>query len=267
MKTRSFLKWAGSKFTLLSRILGSLPKGSRFVEPFAGSGVVFLNTDYPRYLLAETNSDLITLFQYIQEEGEQFIEDARRYFVNQNTAQAYAQLRREFNESSDPRLRSLLFIYLNRHGYNGLCRYNQRGLYNVPFGRHTYTAFPEKALRHFYQKSQHTQFLEADFRTTFSMATPGDVIYCDPPYVPLTKTAYFSSYTRHPFTEIEQIALADMAMQAASKGITVIISNHDTAFTRYHYRHANLQSFPVRRLISCKSGQRIAVNELLAVFQ
>lgn len=267
MKTRSFLKWAGSKFTLLSRILESLPKGPRFIEPFTGSGVVFLNTDYPCYLLAETNPDLITLFQCIQREGEGFIEDAKRYFVNHNTAAAYTQLRSEFNESCDPRLRSLLFIYLNRHGYNGLCRYNQRGLYNVPFGRHTSTAFPEKALRHFYQKSQQTQFLEADFRTTFAMAIPGDVIYCDPPYVPLTKTACFSSYTRHPFTEMEQIALADMAREAANKGITVIISNHDTEFTRHHYRHACLQSFPVRRLISCKSGQRVAVNELLAVFQ
>ena len=160
-----------------------------------------------------------------------------------------------------------MFLYLNRHGYNGLCRYNQKGIYNVPFGRYKKPYFPHAEMLCFHQKSQNTTFLHGDFRHTFSKAKPGDLIYCDPPYAPLQQISNFSSYTNKKFGEQEQIDLAELAIHAVSRGITVVISNHDTAFTRHHYRFSEIKSFPVRRSISCNPENRIAVQELLAIFR
>ncbi|HHF7349467.1 TPA: Dam family site-specific DNA-(adenine-N6)-methyltransferase [Legionella feeleii] len=267
IKTKPFLKWAGSKFRCIETILNSLPAAERLIEPFTGSGAIFVNSHYKNYLLAEENSDLIALFTCLQKEGEVFIDYCARFFVSENNcASKYYQLREEFNQSTDTRLRAALFLYLNRHGYNGLCRYNRRGLYNVPFGRYSKPYFPRLEMIHFQQKSHSAQFVQGDFRQTFAQARTGDLIYCDPPYVPLSASANFASYTNKKFNEADQIDLAQLAMESATRGITVVISNHDTPFTRHHYRNSQMISFPVNRFISCQGNKRHPAQELVAVF-
>ena len=267
-KIKSFLKWAGSKYRCLDNILGELPAADRLIEPFTGSGAVFINADYPNYLLAEDNKDLVRLFHCLQQEGESFIAYCEQFFSQVNNCSSkYYQLREEFNICSDPRQRAATFLYLNRHGYNGLCRYNQKGTYNVPFGRYKKPYFPRAEMLYFHQKSQRATFTHNDFRQTFKEARSGDLIYCDPPYAPLEQRSNFSAYTSIKFGEQEQIALATLAMDGANRGITVIISNHDTDFTRHHYRHSEIKSFPVKRMISCHAKHRVAVQELLAIFR
>lgn len=268
IRRRSFLKWAGNKYSSLDNILAVLPKASRLIEPFAGSGVIFLNADYPQFIIGEENTDLIALFQALQQEGPVFISDCKFFFNDtSNTASYYYQRRDEFNQCTDPRQRALLFLYLNRHGYNGLCRYSIKSGYNVPFGDMKAPYFPEQEMQHFHQKSQQASFLQADFKETFKQARSGDVIYCDPPYAPRTQFSNFSSYTHKKFGEQEQIALAELAASYASKGITVVISNHDTTFTRHQYRDSQIISFPVKRTINCQGANRLPVQELLAIFK
>ena len=140
---RPFLKWAGSKYRIIDHIQGMLPEGERLVEPFAGSGAVFLNTDYNRYLLADNNADLISLYQILSSQGEVFIELCSRLFRDTTNKEAYYYRRRdEFNKTRNAERKAALFIYLNRHGYNGLCRYNSKGGFNVPFGRYKKPYFP-----------------------------------------------------------------------------------------------------------------------------
>ncbi len=238
------------------------------IEPFAGSAAIFNNTDYPSYLLAEENQDLVSLFQHLKTEGEDFIQVCKSYFVTENNnSTSYYELREQFNLSTATRERAILFLYLNRHGYNGLCRYNKKGIYNVPFGQYIKPYFPEKEMRYFHEKSQQATFIQADFRDTFSRALPGDLIYCDPPYAPLVQISNFSAYTHKGFGEQEQIILSNLAKESADRGITVIISNHDTKFTREQYRGAKIKSFKVSRRISCKAGKRSPAKELLAIFQ
>ena len=268
-RTRPFLKWAGGKYRCLEQVINALPKGKRLVEPFAGSGVVFLNASYPDFLLTDSNQDLIVLYQYLQSEGTRFIHYCARFFCDKNNqSDIYYQYRIEFNNSKlGTRRRAALFLYLNRHGYNGLCRYNLSGQYNVPFGRYIKPYFPQQELELFSQKSQSAKFVHADFESTFENTQTGDVIYCDPPYVPLSKTSQFTTYTRHGFGESEQMRLAALAKTAASQNIPVIISNHDTPFTRDLYQGASeMISFSVRRNISCKGSQRLTVRELIAIF-
>lgn len=268
IKIKPYLKWAGSKYRCLDTIMASFPKADRLIEPFTGSAAVFMNADYPLYVLAEENQDLINLFQFIRQEGISFIEYCESFFcLTNNQSQCYYQLRKQFNLCSDRRERAALFLYLNRHGYNGLCRYNQKGIYNVPFGRYKKPYFPRLEMLYFHQKSQHATFMHGDFRQTFATAKHGDLIYCDPPYAPLPQSSNFSSYTDKKFGETEQIALAELARDCANRGITVIISNHDTSFTRHHYRHGEIKSFPVKRLISCHAENRMEVQELLAIFR
>ncbi|MGD8484718.1 MAG: Dam family site-specific DNA-(adenine-N6)-methyltransferase, partial [Thioalkalispiraceae bacterium] len=185
---RPFLKWAGNKFRIMNQIHKLLPAdGKRLIEPFAGSAAVFLNTNYARYLVCDTNPDLINLYNTLKKEGPDFIRYCKRYFTEKNnSAEKYYYYREQFNQTSDIRKRSALFVYLNRHGYNGLCRYNASGGFNVPFGRYQRPYFPEKEMLFFHRKAKRASFKVASFENIMRKARQGDVIYCDPPYVPLS---------------------------------------------------------------------------------
>lgn len=268
IKVRPFLKWAGNKYHCMEQLLTAFPKAPRLIEPFAGSAAVFMNTDFPQYVLAENNPDLIALYRYLQREGDTFIRYCQDWFVEKhNTSDSYYLWREAFNQERDQRIRAAVFLYLNRHGYNGLCRYNSRGIYNVPFGRYQKPYFPQREMQIFHAKSQSATFVYGDFKQTFLQARSGDVIYCDPPYAPLKQSSNFSAYTGKKFTEADHIELAQCAIEAADRGMTVVISNHDTAFTRQQYRDADIKSFQVCRLINCKTQQRLPVRELIAVFR
>lgn len=266
-RMKPFLKWAGSKYRILDRILGQLPSGDRLIEPFAGSAALFLNTEYPAYWIADANRDIINLYEQIQLEGEAFIQYCRSFFCPENNArEAYLQYRVLFNVTGDARLKAALFLYLNRHGYNGLCRYNSRGKYNVPFGRYVTPYFPQEEMRFFAEKSRNAVFSCTDFENTMRQAVPGDVVYCDPPYVPLSVTASFTGYHTGGFDDSQQIRLRDLAMELAAKGIPVLISNHATPHTVELYASATITVFPVQRFISCNGGKRSMADEVLALF-
>ena len=265
---RPFLKWAGNKYRVIERIKKLLPSGSRLIEPFTGSGAVFLNTDYEHYLLSDNNPDLVNLYNILKQEGDKFIRYCKRYFNgNYNNSESYYQLRDRFNHCRNPRQKAALFVYLNRHGYNGLCRYNAKGGYNVPFGRYNRPYFPQKEMLAFHYKAQRAEFIISSFETTMNNTHHGDVIYCDPPYVPLSNSANFTSYSAGGFNLDKQQQLAQLAEQAASRGIPVLISNHNTHFTQQAYQMAtHRDTFQVRRYISCNGEKRQNAVEVLALF-
>jgi DNA adenine methylase len=264
---KPFLKWAGGKFRIADKVIGTLPRGKRLVEPFVGSGAIFINAGFENNLVADANNDLIVLFNHLKNEGQEFIEFTKKYFISENnTQEVFYGLRELFNTTSDSRIKSALFIYLNRHCFNGLCRYNSKGGFNVPFGRYAKPYFPEEELISFYKAAQHTLFVHQDFRTTMSACSTGDVIYCDPPYAPLTATASFTDYTTAGFSEMDQRDLADFAESLRARNIPVSVSNHDTEFTRELYQGAAIQTFNVQRFIASASKNRIAAPELIASY-
>jgi DNA adenine methylase len=269
MHIRPFLKWAGGKYRILDRILRELPMGARFVEPFAGSCAVYLNANFPGALICDRNGDLINLYRHIQQEGEDFMQYCAAFFSPENnTRSGYMALRNQLNASSVTRERAALLLYVNRHAFNGLIRYNAKGGFNVPFGRYKKPYFPFNELRAFYSKTQSTptEFMEADFRSVFARLKAGDVVYCDPPYVPLSRTSSFTAYAGNTFQERDQADLAELAREAWQKGVYVVLSNHDTALTRHLYSTAVLKRFAVQRCISRNGEHRDAAPELLAVY-
>ncbi len=264
---KPFLKWAGNKYRIIDRIKAVLPSGNRLVEPFAGSGAVFLNTEFSEYLVADSNADLIDLFKIIQTQPEKFVSDTKKLFLSEtNNQEVFYKYRAEFNSSKDIYRKSTLFVYLNRHCYNGLCRYNSKGGFNVPFGRYTQPTFPENEIFGFSLKSKRVVFEHADFEKTLSKVKAGDVVYCDPPYVPINSTSNFTDYTKGGFGDEQQRKLANLAVALMNAGVIVVISNHDTALTREVYSEAKLDMFDVQRFISANATNRNKASELIAVF-
>jgi DNA adenine methylase len=197
----------------------------------------------------------------------EFIDYAKELFgPSTNTESAYYAFREEFNSTTDVQRKSALFIYLNRHCFNGLCRYNSKGAFNVPFGRYSSPSFPTEEVRYFASKSKAATFLLSGFVETMEGAKEGDVVYCDPPYVPLSDTSNFTDYTQDGFSSQDQEQLATAAKRLMHRGIPVIISNHDTAFTRTIYASARIEAFQVQRFISRDAGNRGKAAELLASF-
>lgn len=242
--------------------------GARLIEPFVGAGAVFVNTAYANNLLCDSNRDLISLYGVLRCQGSKFVQRCQKLFTPENNTelQFYA-LRQEFNRCADEERRAALFVYLNRHCYNGLCRYNQKGKFNTPFGRYEQPYFPAEEMMLFAAKLKTAGLKCQDFRITLQAAGAGDVVYCDPPYVPLSDTAYFTDYFSGGFRLADQEDLAKYAAEAARRGATVLLSNHDTAITRRLYRLASpIISVMVSRTISCDGENRKKAKELVAVF-
>ncbi|MDA9557715.1 Dam family site-specific DNA-(adenine-N6)-methyltransferase [Vibrio sp.] len=268
-KQRAFLKWAGGKYGLVEDIRRHLPEANKLIEPFVGAGSVFLNTDYDHYLLADINPDVINLYNLLKAEPEKYIEESKRWFTPQhNDKEVYLDVRQQFNQTDDIWYRSLAFLYMNRFGFNGLCRYNQKGGFNVPFGSYKKPYFPEQELEFFSEKAKKATFICEGYAETFRRARKGSVVYCDPPYAPLSTTANFTSYSGKGFSLDDQAHLAEVAEHAAlNRHIPVLISNHDTMLTRRLYHGAKLNVIRVKRTISRNGAGRNKVDELLALFQ
>lgn len=267
-KNRAFLKWAGGKYSLVEHINARLPQANKLIEPFVGAGSVFLNTHFKRYLLNDINPDLINLYNLLKAQPDAVIHDTQRFFTPEYNREAmYYDLREEFNQTSDPYYRAILFVYLNRHGYNGLCRYSLGGRFNVPFGRYKKPYFPAEEMTIFAEKAQRATFTCLPFEKVFSRARKGNVIYCDPPYAPISKTAAFTSYAAHSFGMDAQTKLARLAVRTSAKRrIPVLISNHDIPVIRELYQGADFTNLSVKRSISQKGATRKPVPEVLAYF-
>jgi DNA adenine methylase len=263
---KAFLKWAGGKtqsIRMISDAVGYFD--GRFIEPFVGSGVVFLNMPAVGYILGDYNKDLISVYQALRD-NDSFISDLRNLFSEPfNDSEKFYNLRQRFNTIEDGYEKALIFVYLNRHCFNGLCRYNKSGGFNVPYGKYSDVHFPEKELIEFKKKlTDNCEILCQSFEHTMKLAKPRDVIYCDPPYVPLSSTASFTDYSVGGFTEDQQKLLAKLAEESCA---TTLISNHDTEFTRSIYSKATkTRTRKVSRFISAKAMSRKPVYELLAIY-
>lgn len=265
---KPFLKWPGNKVKLVDKIASVLPKGRRLIEPFVGSGAVFMNTNYSDYLLADNNADLIGLFRSLRTLKGRFIDCASALFGPQgNCSDTYYQRRVEYNRTQDATFKAALLVYLNKHCYNGLMRYNKKGGFNTAFGDYANPYFPKEEMEEFAVKSSQAIFWHCDFRHTLENAQRGDVVYMDPPYVPLSATADFTGFTADGFTQTDHESIVWWANELAGKGIPVLISNHDTPYTRELYVGADEHYYhSVQRNISCKGDGRGCAPEVLALY-
>lgn len=267
------LKWAGNKYRVLPHLIPHIGYPKRYCEPFGGSLSVALNIQAEQYILNDVNKDLIAIYQnLVNPNDDSFIHYCNEIFIPENnTKEAYLEFRQYFNQSIDTKERARLFIYLNRHCFNGLSRYNSKGMFNVPFGKYDKPKCPTEEMmnfRMFFLCKQLVRFTSLSFEDSslYDELEVGDVVYMDPPYVPASNTANFTSYATEGFAHSQQIELAQLAESLASKGIKVIVSNHDVPITRELYKNATIYPIQVTRTIAAKGGSRKKANELIVVY-
>ncbi|EBS1713450.1 TPA: Dam family site-specific DNA-(adenine-N6)-methyltransferase [Salmonella enterica] len=265
---RPFLKWAGGKYSLLPELDRLIPAGKRLIEPFVGGGSVFLNSDkHERFLLADVNADLINLYQMLAVVPDSVIGEAIKAFRHLNDVENYIAIREAFNaQQLNATERAAAFLYLNRHCFNGLMRYNLDGFFNVGWGKYKAPYFPEEEIRAFRQKSHACVFMTAGFERTLRLAGDGDVVYCDPPYEPMPGTAGFTTYASGGFSWDSQVALAESCVAAHQRGAKVFISNSTAPrVIELYERHGfTLHRVNARRSISSKGSTREIANDIVA---
>ncbi|MGS8551301.1 Dam family site-specific DNA-(adenine-N6)-methyltransferase [Salmonella enterica] len=265
---RPFLKWAGGKYSLLPELDRLIPAGKRLIEPFVGGGSVFLNSDkHERFLLADINADLINLYQMLAVVPDSVIAEAMKAFRHLNDVENYTVIREAFNaQKLNATERAAAFLYLNRHCFNGLMRYNLDGFFNVGWGKYKAPYFPEEEIRAFRLKSHACVFMNAGFERTLRLAGDGDVVYCDPPYEPMPGTAGFTSYASGGFSWDSQVALAESCVAAHQRGAKVFISNSTAprVIELYEQHGFTLHRVNARRSISSKGSTRETANDIVA---
>ncbi len=197
-------------------------------------------------------------------DADSFINDSKWLFSDGNTDEKYKELREEFNgrDIDLPCFRTAaLFLFLNKHGFNGLCRYNKKGLFNVPFGYYKNTYFPEEEIRAFSAKSQKVNIRCRGWADTLLQVCAGDGIYCDPPYM----GTGFTQYHAAGFGDSDQESLAwHLQVINAIRGIPVTVSNSIDAKELYADLGFTIHEIEAPRSISA-NGNRKKAPEIIAV--
>jgi DNA adenine methylase len=265
---RPFLKWAGSKNQLLPIYRSFFPspdKVHRYLEPFVGCGAVFFDVQRllaPRHsVLCDNNAELITAFQVVRDQVDDLISALKDYAQGHNSSLFY-EIRKQ--QPSDPVAIAARLIYLNKTCFNGLYRVNSKGIFNVPFGRYKNpTILMEDRLREASKVLQGVEIRAQDFRKVPSYAEPGDFIYFDPPYHPLSGTSSFTSYTKGSFLEQDQRDLAEVYHRLDRMKCLLMLSNSDTPLIRELYKKFTIHEVQARRNINSKGEKRGRITELV----
>ena len=292
---RPFLKWAGGKRQLLPELRRYYPeKFGTYHEPFLGSGAVFFDLVNLGRLtggavrLTDMNSDLVGCWLRLRKTPSAVVKRLRELQAdhNANPRDHYYRVRNEFNPLRDaimngggPQAKkytarlAAMFIYLNRTGYNGLFRLNSRGWFNVPRGKYKNPKIcDEDNLRRVYStlSGLSAELQHASFEAVERVARPGDFVYFDPPYAPMSATARFTSYTAGGFGDEEQQQLQQVIFQLADKGCHVVLSNSTAPQITALYRNSEAQKLdialhtvPARRAINSNASRRGHVDEYI----
>lgn len=267
---KPFLKWAGGKHSQITQINHYLPKGNRLIEPFVGAGSVFMNSGFKDVVLNDVNPDLINLYGMLKHQGQRLLDEAELLCKWVKTEDRYYEVQDRFNtrEYTDYSM-AAFFLVLNRTGFNGLCRYNQKREFNVPWGKKAQAYYPRAELEEYLASGFNPQLFCTDFATVMALARSGDVIFCDPPYHPMPGKDGFTTYSGKKFDLNDQKRLVDMAVEARKRGVPTVITNSSAPIIIDMYKKAGFDIHPLvaRRSIAASGDQRGDVNDIIAVLK
>jgi DNA adenine methylase len=262
--TRPFLKWAGGKRQLLPRLLELAPRTfGHYFEPFLGGGALFFALRPARATLSDLNVRLIRTYKGVRDNVDAVIRLLSSYPPHL-TRFYYSMRRVDIDVRGDTEV-AAWFIYMNKTAYNGLYRVNRRNQFNVPFGRYKNpTICDEPTLRACSSALAGTELRAEDFEVAVARAKRGDFVYFDPPYVPLSATSSFTSYTWQGFSARQHRRLRDVALRLKRRGVSVLLSNSSTPLVRDLYSDGfELIEVSATRMINSKATERGAVTELI----
>jgi DNA adenine methylase len=237
----------------------------RHVEPFVGGGALFFSRRPRRALLTDINPALVGTYAAIRDDLNGVI-SALRGLAERHSKECYYQVRERYNQGRrvSTATRAAMFIYLNKTCFNGLHRVNRRGEFNVPVGSYKNPRIlNEEGLRAASQVLQRAQLECATFEALLEHAKPGDFIYFDPPYEPLSQTASFTSYATEGFSREDQARLRDVYRVLDRRGCKLMLSNSDVPFIRELYSDFKVETVAAPRAINCDAKKRGKVREVV----
>jgi DNA adenine methylase len=271
---KPFIKWVGGKRQLIPELEKHLPSSfNRYHEPFVGGGALFWHLGNTGRLgkvpvfLSDSNERLVKTYIGIRDNVDWVVEalrlDERKHRRDPDKHFHEVRARRDVDRWDPPDV-AAWFIYLNRTCYNGLYRVNGKGHFNAPLGDYDNpTICDEENLRACSSALQGVEIEVADFQDSIARARAGDLVYCDPPYVPLSATSSFTSYTRDGFDDEDQRELQQVSAACRDRDAHVILSNSSAPAVRELYANWEIHEVSARRNVSCKGNGRGAIKELI----
>ena len=265
-----FTKWTGGKRQLLPVIRELIPKTyNRYFEPFVGGGALFFDLAPKDAVINDFNAELINCYQQIKDNPQELIEILKVH-QEYNSKEYYLDLR---SADRDERIdmmsevqRAARIIYMLRVDFNGLYRVNSKNQFNVPYGRYKNPKIVDEELIFaisVYLNNNQLEIKTGDFEKAVLDVQPGDFVYFDPPYIPLSETSAFTSYTHEGFSYDDQVRLRDTFKKLSDTGAYVMLSNSSSFLVEELYRDFNIHYVEATRTNGAKSSSRGKISEII----
>lgn len=263
---KPFIKWAGGKRSLIEELLNNIPKNfNNYFEPFIGGGALYFKLLKEGSYLSDINPELINVYRVIRDDVEGLILDLKKHVYDKGYYYQIRGLDRndEYISLSNLKKASRL-VYLNRVGFNGLYRVNKKGEFNVPFGRYKNPLIcDEDNLRACSKVLKTAKISCGSFSKIINFVSRNDFVYLDPPYIPLSKTSKFTSYSKEKFDDSMQEELKNLCAELNKRGVKFLLSNSYSESSLSLYKEFNVSRVFAPRNINAKSSSRGAIPEIL----
>ena len=273
---KPFIKWAGGKRQLLPYIRKKVPKSyNNYYEPFLGGGSVLIDLQPKQAVINDINEQLINTYIQIRDNVNNIIKilddykqqtkdkdkDFFKYFFNQLKNQYNDKIKKGILDEES----ASMFIWLNKHCFNGLYRVNKQGLFNVPYNRSiTHNIDNDNFLQMSKFLSNNISILNEDFTIALNTVKKNDFVYIDSPFVPISDTANFTSYTKDKFNDADHERLAILFYKLDGLGAKLLLSNNNVAKVRKLYKDYNIETIDIKRSINCDSSKRYSQEVLIS---
>ncbi len=262
------IKWVGGKRQLLNDLSSLLPKQyNRYFEPFIGGGALFFSLKHKNSFINDYNHELTNLYTCIKNNPNELIENLHKhnnseeYYYNMRALDRDIELYKKLSNIE----KASRFIYLNKTGFNGLYRVNQKGQHNVPYGKYKNPKWlDEENIKACNKLLVNTEIGTGDFENIKPLIKKGDFVYFDPPYVPLNKNS-FTAYTKDGFDSETQERLKDMCDFIHAKGAYFMLSNSYNDYILDLYKDYDIKTVMANRAINCKATGRGKIKEVVVI--
>jgi DNA adenine methylase len=253
------VKWVGGKRQLLSQISEKIPKKySTYVEPFFGGGALFFSMQPENAIINDYNQSLMNVYVQIKNNLSELIKNLEQLNAEYVDLAYYIKNREEFNKQKTLKQfdakHAAYFMWLNKHSFNGVYRENSKGLYNVPFNKKEgyFNAIDVNNLTDIHNmfNSNNVNIMAGDYEDACKNLPDNSFVYLDPPYVPETLTANFTSYTKAGFSYIDHVTVSKLFRALVEQGHTVLLSNSNTELVHLLYGDFDISIVDARRSIN-----------------
>lgn len=265
IQAKPILKWAGGKTQMLGELIPKVPASyGRYIEPFLGGGAMFFALQPENAVIADSNPELINMYRQVASHVEDVIKNLRTY---ENTSEMFYAVR-SLEWTALPKAEAAArTIYLNRTCFNGLYRVNKQGRFNVPFGRYKNPKIcDEEGLRAASEVLKKAEILCGDYILVLEhYAQPGDFVFLDPPYLPISEYSDFKRYTKEQFYEEDHIELAKMVTTLHERGCHILLTNSNHPLVHELYAPFTIEVIQTKRHISCNGSTRKGEDVIVTI--